>query len=64
MQAARVGFAPHVGDTGDLHTRLMLEIDHRPSDPDSVTAAPTMRFFKAHCLSKPAANPHCKPTAV
>ena len=40
MQAARIGFAPYEGDTGDLHTWLMLEIDHRPSDPNSVTATP------------------------
>ena len=50
MQAARVGFAPYEGDTGDLHTWLMLEIDHRPSDPDSVTATPLVRFFKGALL--------------
>ena len=50
MQAARVGFAPYEGDTGDLHTWLMLEIDHRPSDPDSVTATPLVRFFKGPLL--------------
>ena len=50
MQAARVGFAPYEGDTGDLHTWLMVEIDHRPSDPDSVTATPLVRFFKGPLL--------------
>ena len=50
MQAARVGFAPYEGDSGDLHTWLMLEIDHRPSDPDSVTATPLIRFFKGPLL--------------
>ena len=50
MQAARVGFAPYEGDTGDLHTWLMLEIDHRPSDPDSITATPLVRFFKGPLL--------------
>jgi hypothetical protein len=50
MQALRVGFAPYKGDSGDLHTWLMLEIDHRPSDPDSVTATPLLRFFKGPLL--------------
>lgn len=50
MQAFRVGFAPYEGDSGDLHTWLMLEIDHRPSDPDSVTATPLLRFFKGPLL--------------
>ena len=39
-QAARLGFAPYVGDTGDLHTWLMLEIDHRPEGEDTVTTTP------------------------
>ena len=50
MQAFRAGFAPYKGDSGDLHTWLMLEIDHRPSDPDSVTATPLVRFFKGPLL--------------
>lgn len=50
MQAFRAGFAPYEGDSGDLHTWLMLEIDHRPSDPDSVTATPLVRLFKGPLL--------------
>jgi len=50
MQVFRAGFAPYVGASGDLHTWLMLEIDHRPSDPDSVTATPLVRFFKGPLL--------------
>ena len=50
MQAFRAGFAPYEGDSGDLHTWLMLEIDHRPSDSDSVTATPLVRFFKGPLL--------------
>ena len=52
MQAARVGFAPYEGDTGDLHTWLMLEIDHRPSDPLGHCHA-IVRFSK-DLRSKPA----------
>ena len=29
MHAARVGWAPYEGDTGDLHTWLMVEVDRR-----------------------------------
>lgn len=50
MQAFRAGFTPYEGDSGDLHTWLMLEIDHRPSDPDSVTATPLVRSFKGQLL--------------
>ena len=50
MQVFRAGFAPYEGDSGDLHTWMMLEIDHRPSDPDSVTATPIVRFFKGPLL--------------
>ncbi len=50
MQAVRAGFAPYEGDSGDLHTWLMLEVDHRPSDPDSVTATPLVRLFKGPLL--------------
>ena len=49
-QAARLGFAPYVGDTGDLHTWLMLEIDHRPEEEDTVTATPLIRLFKGPLL--------------
>lgn len=50
FQAARVGFAPYEGDTGDLHTWLMVEIDHRPESPDPVGVTPLVRFFKGAAL--------------
>jgi hypothetical protein len=50
MHAARVGFAPYEGDSGDLHTWLMLEIDHRPEHQDPVTATPLVRLFKGPLL--------------
>ena len=50
MQVARFGFAPYEGDTGALHTWVMLEIDHRPSDSDSITATPLLRLFKGPML--------------
>ena len=49
-QAGRVGFAPYEGDTGDLHTWLMVEVDHRPENPDPVGVTPLVRFFKGAAL--------------
>lgn len=45
MQAARLGFAPYEGDTGDLHTWLMLEVDHRPDAQEPLGITPLVRFF-------------------
>ena len=50
MQAIRGGFAPYEGDTGDLHTWLMLEVDHRPEDDKVVTVTPLIRLFKGPLL--------------
>ena len=50
MQAARVGFAPYEGDTGDLHTWLMVEVDHRPDNDDKIGVTPLVRFFKGAAL--------------
>jgi len=50
MQTARIGFAPYEGDTGDLHTWLMVEVDHRPDNPDPVGVTPLVRFFKGPAL--------------
>lgn len=46
MQKARIGITPYVGDYGDLHTWLMLEIAHNPSNPNVIMATPMIRFFK------------------
>lgn len=50
MQAGRIGFAPYEGDTGDLHTWLMIEIDHRPESDEPVGVTPLVRFFKGTAL--------------
>lgn len=49
-QAVRVGVAPYIGGTDDLHTWLMLEIDHRPTFEHAVDATPVVRFFKGAAL--------------
>lgn len=50
MQVFRAGWAPYEGDTQDLHTWLMLEIDHRPETHDNVTVTPLLRFFRGPAL--------------
>ena len=46
MQSARIGVTPYIGKYGDLHTWLMLEVDHKPEDEDRLTLTPMVRFFK------------------
>tara|TARA_Y100001001_G_C7976649_1_gene297855 strand:+ start:871 stop:1488 length:618 start_codon:yes stop_codon:yes gene_type:complete len=45
-QSARIGVAPYIGDYGDLHTWLMLEIEHEPEADEPVTVTPLIRLFK------------------
>lgn len=45
-QSGRIGLAPYVGDYGDLHTWLMLEVKHDPESNDNFTVTPLVRFFK------------------
>jgi len=50
MHAARIGWAPYEGDTGDLHTWLMLEIDRREHLSGATTVTPLIRFFQGPAL--------------
>ena len=50
MHAARVGWAPYEGDTGDLHTWLMVEVDRREHLEEATTVTPLIRFFKGQAL--------------
>ncbi len=55
-QKARVGIAPYVGDYGDLHTWLMLQLDHNPEAEDHFTVTPLVRFFKGEYLAEAGMN--------
>lgn len=50
MQKARVGIAPYIGDYGDLHTWLMLQVEHNPEKTDHFTVTPLVRLFKGETL--------------
>ncbi|MEM8594829.1 MAG: hypothetical protein AAGF06_08480 [Pseudomonadota bacterium] len=49
-QSLRLGVAPYLGDYGDLHTWLMVNVDHTPSNTDKVTVTPLIRLFKGNYL--------------
>ncbi len=51
-QKARVGVAPYIGDYGDLHTWLMLQIDHNPERDDPIKLTPLVRIFKNEYLTE------------
>lgn len=51
-QKARVGVAPYIGGYGDLHTWLMLQVDHNPKENDEITLTPLVRFFKGEYLAE------------
>ncbi len=46
MQSGRVGIAPYIGDYGDLHTWLMVQVDHVPEAKEQLTLTPMVRLFK------------------
>lgn len=45
-QSARVGIAPYIGDYGDLHTWLMIQVENQPEAAETITTTPLVRFFK------------------
>lgn len=45
-QSFRVGWAPYEGAYGDLHTWLMLQVDHAPEAENQLTVTPLVRLFK------------------
>ena len=57
-QSARAGWAPYEGDYGDLHTWLMLQVDHTPEAQDNFTITPLVRLFKGLHLMEAGINNH------
>lgn len=44
-QSARLGVAPYIGDYGDLHSWLMLQVDNDPEAETPIQVTPLVRFF-------------------
>lgn len=55
---ARLGVAPYIGDYGDLHTWLMLQVDHQPESFDNFTVTPLIRFFYETTLLEAGVSNH------
>jgi len=55
-QKVRAGVAPYIGNSGDLHSWLILELDHKPSKDDNFRLTPFVRFFKGDVLTEIGAN--------
>lgn len=51
-QSVRFGIAPYLGNYGDLHTWLMLQLDHNPEADEPVLATPLVRIFKHEYLAE------------
>lgn len=46
IQTARIGVAPYIGDYGDVHTWLMLQVDHNAKkEGEEFTITPLIRVF-------------------
>lgn len=49
---ARAGIAPYIGGYDDLHTWLMIQIDHHPAERDNVVVTPFVRLFTQQLLGE------------
>ncbi|MEK9657256.1 MAG: hypothetical protein VW378_02645 [bacterium] len=52
-QNARVGIAPYVAEYGSLHSWIMLQVEHHPSEnqrKQQLIITPLLRFLKGVCL--------------
>jgi hypothetical protein len=45
-QSVKLGLAPYIGDYGDLHTWLMLNLENTTIDDEILQITPNLRFFK------------------
>jgi len=43
--SGRIGVAPYIGDYGDLHTWLMLQVENHPDSGEPVRTTPMIRLF-------------------
>lgn len=45
IHMARLGVAPYIGDYGDLHTWLMVDVEHQSEGNPDFLVTPVARFF-------------------
>ncbi len=51
-QKARVGVAPYIGGYDDVHTWLMVQVDHHPSERDNIVVTPFVRVFTPEVMGE------------
>ncbi len=56
QQSLRFGIAPYIGDYGDLHTWLMVKLEHIPEAHQNFSLTPHIRIFKGFHLLEVGAN--------
>jgi len=56
QQSFRFGIAPYIGDYGDLHTWLMIKLEHIPEAHQNLSLTPHIRLFKGFHLLEIGAN--------
>ena len=52
LQKARIGFAPYVGDYGDFHTWVMLQVESMTKTKNKIIYTPMLRMFKGDFLTE------------
>ncbi len=52
LQKTRIGYAPYVGEYGDLHTWIMLQVQHMPNNKNIFVYTPMLRMFKGDYLAE------------
>jgi hypothetical protein len=48
--SARIGVAPYIAESGDLHSWLILQLDHTPKGDNHFTVTPLVRLFQASTM--------------
>ena len=52
LQKVRFGFAPYLGEYGDLHSWIMVQIEHMPQTKNKIAFSPIFRMFKGDFLAE------------
>lgn len=58
LQKIRFGLAPYLGKYGDLHSWIIIQIEHMPRAENKIIYTPLLRIFKGDFLSEVGLNNH------
>ena len=51
-QKARIGLAPYIGNYGDFHTWIMLQVENMSRAKNKIVFTPMLRVFKGDYLAE------------